>query len=142
MKTKKILFVCKYNAFRSRIAEGYFNKINANGKIKAFSRGIIMGGNSDSVQRQIAKSLLGINIAKRKPLPLTFQDMMDANLIIVVANDIPKIIFNYPLPSIQKKLTIWNVKDEQNMNQANIRKIILTIKRKVDNLSKKLGRAK
>ena len=138
----KILFICKYNAFRSRIAEGYFNKINANGKIKAFSRGIIMGGNSDSVQRQIAKSLLGINIAKRKPLPLTFQDMMDANLIIVVANDIPKIIFNYPLPSIQKKLTIWNVKDEQNMNQANIRKIILTIKRKVDNLSKKLGRAK
>jgi len=97
-----------------------------------------MGEDSDEVQRKVAKSLLGINIAKRKPLPLTFQEMRDSDLIVVVANDIPKIIFNYPLPSIRKKLIIWKIKDEQNRNEANIRKIVLTIKRKIDDLTKKL----
>lgn len=137
MKPKKILFVCKYNAFRSRISEEYFNKTNS--KNKAISRGIIMGEDSDEVQRNIAKSLLGINIVKRKPLPLTFQNMRDANLIVVAANDIPKIIFNYPLPAIQKKLIIWKIPDEQNRNEANIRNIVLSIKRKVDELNKKLN---
>ena len=140
MTLKKILFVCKYNAFRSRVAEEYFNKINPrNG---AISRGIIMGEDSDGVQRKVAKFLLGINISKRKPLPLTFQDMKNSDLIVVVANDIPKIIFNYPLPSIQKKLVIWKIKDEQNMNEANIRKIVLAIKRKIDALTKKLQKQK
>ena len=142
MKTKKILFVCKYNAFRSRVAEEYFNKVNTGRRIRTISRGIIMGGNSDSVQRRIAKSLLGVNISKRKPLPLTLQNMKDADLIFIVANDLPRIIFNYRLPPIQKKLTIWNVKDEQNMNQANIRKIILIIKRKVDELDKEFEKEK
>ena len=137
---KKILFVCKYNAFRSRVAEEYFNKINS--KNKAISRGIIMGEDSDGVQRNIAKSILEVNITKRKPIPLTFQDMRNCDLIIVVANDIPKIIFNYPLSSIQKKLIIWKIKDEQNRNEANIRKIVLTIKKKVDTLVKKLEKRK
>jgi len=137
---RKILFVCKYNAFRSRVAEEYFNKINP--KNGAISRGIIMGEDSDGIQRKVAKSLLGINIAKRKPLPLTFQDMKNSDLIVVVANDIPKIIFNYPLPSIQKKLVLWKIKDEQNMNEANIRKIVLVIKRRIDALIKKLQKQK
>ena len=142
MKTKKILFVCKYNAFRSRVAEEYFNKINAGRKIRSISRGIIMGGDSDSVQRRIVKSLLGANISKRKPLPLTLQNMKDADLIFIVANDIPRMVFNYRLSPIQKKLTIWNIKDEPNMNQANIRKIILSIKRKVDELNQRLQKSK
>ena len=136
MTPKKILFVCKYNAFRSRVAEEYFNKTSSENK--SISRGIIMGENSDWVQRNIAKSLLGINIAKRKPLPLTFQSMRDADLIVVAANDIPKIIFNYPLPSIQKKLIIWKIKDEQARNKKNITRIVLKIKKKVDELNKKL----
>lgn len=138
----KILFVCKYNAFRSRVAEEYFNKVRIKKTMNTISRGIIMGGNSDNVQRRIAKSLLGINISKRKPLPLNLQDMRNADLIIVVADDIPKIVFNYPLPSIQKKFVIWAVKDEQGMNEENIKNIILKIKRKVDDLVKKLERRK
>ncbi|MEK6840924.1 MAG: hypothetical protein AABX79_03145, partial [Nanoarchaeota archaeon] len=58
----KILFVCKYNAFRSRVAEEYFNKVISDKKIKGvnvISRGIIIGQDSDSEQRRISKSLLG-----------------------------------------------------------------------------------
>ena len=31
---KKILFVCKFNRFRSKVAEAYFKKINRNRRIK------------------------------------------------------------------------------------------------------------
>ena len=45
MKNKKtnILFVCKYNRFRSKIAEAYFNKINKNKLVSVKSAGIIRG---------------------------------------------------------------------------------------------------
>lgn len=139
-KKFKILFVCKYNSFRSRVAEEYFKKVNKNRKVNAISRGIIMEGNSDKEQRNISKKLLGINIAKRKPLPLNLKEMKEAGLIIVVANDIPKIIFNYWLTPIKERVVIWRIKDEQRMNRRNISKIILKIKRKVDNLIKQVER--
>ena len=41
--TKSILFVCKYNRFRSRVAEAYFKKINKNKNISVKSAGIIKG---------------------------------------------------------------------------------------------------
>ena len=134
----KILFICKYNAFRSRIAEEYFKRINKNNKIQAISRGFIMDGKADNEQRRLAKNILGINIAKRNPLPIKVQDLIGADLIVVVANDIPKIMFNYGLVSLKNKIIFWNVKDEQKRNKKNIKKIIFTIKKKVDKLNRKL----
>jgi protein-tyrosine-phosphatase len=134
-----ILFICKYNAFRSRIAEEYFRKINRNPKIKTASRGLIMGGNSDIDQRGIAKKLLGVNIANRKPLPVTLPELVKADLIVVVADDIPKIIFNYQNEPLLKKIEVWNIKDEQKRNKANIKKIALLIKDKVEELNRKLN---
>jgi len=131
----KIIFICKYNAFRSRVAEEYFNKINKNKKIKVISRGIIMGGDSDNEQRQISNKLLGINIAKRKPLPITLPELIESDLIIVVANDVPKVIFDYQNVNLQKKLIIWKIKDEQKRNKSNINNIVLKIKERVENLN-------
>jgi protein-tyrosine-phosphatase len=131
--------MCKYNAFRSRIAEGYFNKINKNPKIKVISRGFIMGGNADKEQKFLAKQLLEIDIGKRNPLPVKLQELIDYDLIIVVANDIPKLMFDYQLVNLEKKLIIWRIKDEQKKNTRNIKRTILEIKRKVDDLNKKLG---
>jgi protein-tyrosine-phosphatase len=133
----KILFVCKYNAFRSRVAEEYFNKVNRNKRIQTFSRGIILGGDSDPQQRNISKRLLGVNIAKRKPIIMSIKDMKEADLIIVVANDVPKIIFNYSNAPIMKKVRIWKIRDEQKQNKKNINRIVLSIKRKVDKLAEK-----
>lgn len=136
----KILFICKYNAFRSRIAEEYFKKVNKNKKIQTISRGFIMDGKADSEQVKLAKNILGINISKRNPLPIRLQDLLGANLIIVVANDIPQIMFNYKPLSLKNKIIFWKVKDEQMRNKKNIKKIIFTIKRKVDKLNRKLGK--
>ncbi|VVB83822.1 Low molecular weight phosphotyrosine protein phosphatase [uncultured archaeon] len=134
----KILFICKYNAFRSRVAEEYFNKINKNRKIKAISRGFIYGGNADIEQQEIAGKMLGINILKRKPLQLTIKDLKESDLIIVTANDIPKIMFNYKSGMFFKKIVFWKIKDEQFRNKRNIKKIVLSIKKKVDKLNRKL----
>ncbi len=41
MKKINILFVCRYNRFRSRVAEAYFKKINKNFKVK--SAGLFKG---------------------------------------------------------------------------------------------------
>jgi len=134
----KILFICKYNAFRSRIAEEYFNQINKNQKIKSISRGLITGGDSDKEQKELAKKILGINIGKRKPLPLRIQDLLESDLIVVVANDIPKIIFNYKFGILSKKVLIWRIRDEQMKNKDNIKKIIFLIKKRVDKLNERL----
>jgi len=139
-KVKNIIFICKYNAFRSRIAEEYFKRINKNPRIKVISRGIIMGGDSDKTQRGLSKKLLGVDISKRKPVPINLQEMKKTDLIIVVADDVPKIVFNYQLSPIQEKVIIWKIKDEQRESEKNIKKIILTIKKRVEKLNKKLKR--
>jgi protein-tyrosine-phosphatase len=134
----KIIFICKYNAFRSRIAEEYFNKINKNKNIEVISGGLILSGGADEEQKRLAKLLLDIDIDKRKPLSIKIKDLIDADLIVVVADDIPKIIFNYKLVPIKDKIVFWKIKDEQERNLENIKDIILKIKKKVDDLNRKL----
>ena len=136
----KILFICKHNVFRSRIAEEYFKKINKNKKIEVISRGIVMGGHSDKEQRGIPKKLLGIDIDQRTPIPLRKQDLESSDLIIVVANDIPRRIFDYQDMYIQDKVFIWKIRDEQLQNKKNIKRTTLEIKRKVDKLNNMLER--
>jgi protein-tyrosine-phosphatase len=132
----KIIFICKYNAFRSRVAELYFNKLNK--KIKAVSRGFIMGGEPDKIQVGIAKKLLGIDITKVKQKPVNLWELIDADKIIVVASDIPMKMFDYHLVNLNKKVEIWKIKDEQRQNKKNIKQIVLQIKRKVERLNRRL----
>ena len=134
--------MCKYNAFRSRIADEYFNKINTNKKIKAYSRGFIPGEDSDSIQKKMVQSLLGVSISKRKPIGVNVEDLRNADLIVVAADDVPKIMFNYPYIVLKKKMIFWRIKDEQNGKKENIRKIIFEIKGKVEQLNKKLEKEK
>jgi protein-tyrosine-phosphatase len=138
----KILFICKHNVFRSRIAEEYFKKINCNKKIEVISRGIVMGGHSDKEQRGIPKQLLGVDIDNRTPIPLTKKDLETSDLIIVVANDVPRRIFDYQSMYIQDKVRIWKIKDEQKQNKKNIKITTLKIKDRVDKLNRELENGK
>lgn len=137
----KIIFICKYNAFRSKIAESYFKKINKNPQIKVISRGFFMGDRADNVQRKMAKTLLDVKI-QGDSVPVNINELVSANKIIVVANDIPKIMFNYSYEDLQKKLEIWRIKDEQKKNVKNIENIIKAIKKRVSSLVKELEKLK
>ncbi len=138
-----ILFVCKHNIFRSKVAETYFNKINKDKNIKASSAGIIKGTNLLEsqkkvvrLQRKIANELFNIKI-KGKPKSLSVGMLRKIDLIIIVANDIPISIFNNK--DYVKKVIQWKISDVAYKEDSEaMKKTIKSIIQKVNKLEKSL----
>ena len=137
MKQKNILFVCKNNLFRSKIAEVYFNEINKNKKIKSSSAGVFQGEDLPKKTLRIVKKL-GINI-KGKPRAMSSKLLKEQDLIVIVANDVPKYLFKHkPV----KKLVRFGVEDVYNLNEKKIIKAVKQVMNKMDNLNKKINQGK
>ena len=128
-----ILFICKYNKFRSRIAEAYFKKINKNKNFKVKSAGLIQDRPISKFQQKVAKEL-GINISG-KPKGLSTKLLMWQNMIIIVADDVPKTIFNNE--AYRKKTIVWKLPDVLKDNKKQTIKLIKLIMKKVDKLISK-----
>ena len=127
MKKLNILFVCKYNRFRSKIAGAYFKKINKNRRIKVASAGIFRG---DPVNKEIISigKKLGLKI-KGVPKAISVKLLKWQNMVVIVADNVPKKLFSFNKKR-GKELIVWKIKDE-------IRSIPLIIK-KVSELNKDL----
>jgi len=139
MKKTNILFVCKYNRFRSRIAEAYFKKINKNKNIKVKSAGLIKGSPIDKFQKKIAQTY-GIKMfGIRKSLSTKLLKWQ--NITIIVADNVPKAIFGEN-KIYGKRTIIWKIKDSQEDDVKKVKKIIEQIIKKVDNLVKQLEKIK
>ncbi len=136
----KILFICKYNVFRSKVAEAYFNKTNKNKNISSISRGFIMGGSLDKTQKKNIKKF-GLDIIPKQN-PVNLKELIKSDRIIIVGESIPRIMFDYQLISLKKKIEIWEIKDEQKQNPEKIKRIIKKIIKKVDKLNKDLEKKK
>ena len=132
----KILFVCKYNRFRSRIAEAYFKKINRNRKIKARSGGIIIGEQVAKNVKQIARKLGFRIFGRSKGIKESLLDETD--LLIIVANNVPQSIFRGRV----KKIIVWKVPDTSQLDLKSIEKISREIMKRVDVLIKSLENKK
>lgn len=141
MKKKiNILFVCKHNKFRSKVAEIYFNKINKNKNIIATSAGIIRGDLDRTKETAVAKEF-GIDL-KGKPKGLSIDLIRKQNLIIIVANDVPKNTFDRKeyINFKTTKIIIWKIPDNPGATSTiKLRKIVKTVMKKVDELNKQLG---
>ena len=97
-----ILFVCRYNRFRSKIAEAYFKKISKNRRIKVKSAGIFIGSYPlDRIQVNLAKKF-GI-IIKGKPQGLSTDLLKWEDIIVNVANDVPNSLFQDNVKIYKKK---------------------------------------
>jgi len=81
VKNKVILFVCRGNRFRSRLAEEIFNK-NATRGFIAESAGITYQKHNDRATPKVLKEI-GIEMNIRKPRELTEQMTKKASKIIV-----------------------------------------------------------
>ena len=128
-----ILFVCRHNRFRSKVAEAYFKKINKNKNLVAKSAGIFKGRYPlDKTQSKVAKKM-GIKI-KTKPQAISEDLLAWQDKIIVITNDLPKGLFKYSIHNY--KVINWKIPDEINGNEKNIEKIIKQIKKKVEELVK------
>jgi protein-tyrosine-phosphatase len=130
-----ILFVCKYNRFRSRIAERYFNKINKNRDIHAESRGIIKGDYPLSKSEVSIAKNMGIDISGR-PRAMDVGFLKNIDLIIIVADNVPKKVF---YTTFKNRIISWKITDiEHNDGKDLIKRKVKKIMRKVERLSRKL----
>ena len=119
--------MCKYNRFRSRIAEAYFKKINKNKRVKVASAGIFKGGPVSKEVISIGKKL-GLKI-KGVPRAISIKLLKWQSMVVIVADNVPKKLFSFNKKR-GKETIVWKIKDE-------IRSIPLIIK-KVNELNKRL----
>ena len=131
-----ILFICKYNVLRSKIAEAYLKKINK--KINVKSAGLIAGGSPlYNNEKRILKNY-GFNFSKESNC--LSKSLIDwADIIIIIAKDIPKKIFKRKNSQVKKIIKIWRIKDSfAGASDKQIERIITQIMRRVNNLIKQI----
>ncbi len=129
-----ILFVCKWNRFRSKAAEAIFNKINKNSKFKAKSGGLFPGVPVTKDVIQAGKNI-GVKISK-KQLGVPHKLLMWSDYVIIVADDVPTSIFNEIVKNDGKKVIHWKFKDVQGTNVEKREKTMLQIKTKIERFLK------
>ena len=128
-----ILFICRHNRFRSKVAEAIFNKLNKNKSIKAESAGIIkdipVSRNVRKVMREKKTKLKSI-ISRRFNADI----IKRADIIVITADNVDKRIFK----KSGKKIIVWRISDVSQDNIAGIRKRVGMIKKRIAGLIKKL----
>jgi len=129
-----ILFVCKWNRFRSKAAEALFKKINKNSKFKVKSGGLFPGVPVTKDIIQAGKNI-GIKISKKQS-GLPHKLLMWSDYVIIVADDVPTSIFKEVVKNDGKKVMHWKLKDIQGTNIEKREKIMLQIKRKIERFLK------
>jgi len=135
-----ILFVCRYNRFRSRIAKDYFNKINKNKNIRSKSAGLIKGSPLSPRTIKVAKEF-GLDINGRVN-GLSSKLMAWQNIVVIVADDVPKAVFDKNKKYYKKKVINWKIKDAKYETKTEIKKLVKQIMKKADYLNKQLENKK
>jgi len=141
---KRILFVCKHNIFRSRIAEELFKKLIKKKDYKALSAGIIKWNKRDlrkdggfEAEKRVAKKK-GINLSV-KSRGLSSSLLRDTDIVVIVADDVSFEIFKDK--SFGGKLISWKIPDVKDENKDKERvalKIILLIEEKIKKFVRRL----
>lgn len=125
----KVLFVCKWNRFRSKIAEGYFNEMMLGSKHKVKSAGFIFNlAIGEETIKIINKG--GISLVDLDTRGLDYELLDWADVIIIVADDVKDIFHDEYV--LQKEVIEWNVKDVPESDEEKMLASIETIKGKVD----------
>lgn len=131
-----IIFICKHNVFRSRVAEAYFKKINKNPDINVSSAGVIAGINDKCSSNQL-KALKELNIDfVSKPKSTTVSLLRKKDIAIIVADDVSESLFNNK--SYVKKVISWDVPDVLDNDKDKSLNTIRMIMQRVQALAKEL----
>ena len=136
----KILFVCKYNRFRSQIAEQFFKEYNKDKNISARSAGIFKGLYPLNKTESNSAKEFGIEI-KKEPEAISIEVLRNIDVVVIVANDVPKELFLYEGRYLQE-VEKWEIPDNFDGNQDRIKRIIRKIELNVKDLIKKLENKK
>jgi protein-tyrosine-phosphatase len=130
----KIMFICKYTRFRSKVAEFLYNKLSKN---KSISAGILEVDKpllpEEKARNKYLKETYGIKL-NPKSQGIKVSDLLKSEKIIIVANDIPKNMFSNK--KWKNKVVVWGIPDEPASNKKNIDKSVEMILNKVKKLVK------
>jgi protein-tyrosine-phosphatase len=138
MGKKNILFVCRYNRFRSKVAEALFKRYNKNKGYSAKSAGIIRGSPPEPYKRLLGEFNVKINGPTRG---LSTEILKWQDITIIVADDVPKGIF-MDNKKHGKDVLVWKIPDNKTDNEKEIRRIVESIEKKVRNFTESLNEQK
>ncbi len=138
MKKINILFVCRYNRFRSRVAEAYFKKINKNKNVQVKSAGLIKGTPVAGKGARVAKKKYRFDIYG-KTHGLMSKVLAWQDITVIVADDVPPQVFDRN-KKYGKKVLYWKIKDVDTKSRRTPEKVIEEIVKRVNALVKLLER--
>ncbi len=115
----KVIFVCSANYYRSRYAEHYFNWLALREKLawQAESRGLMVGrwGNIGPISRYTCDALerrgIPLDDDPREPMPLTLQDLAEAELVVAVKEAEHREMMAQQFPLWKDRIEYWHVDD-------------------------------
>ncbi len=128
----KILFVCKHNRFRSKVAEALFRKYNKDKNNEARSAGVFL----DDKRKYIAENVILVlkehntRVVSKMPKQLDNKIIGWADKIIIVADNVSKEIF------MGKKVQVWKIEDCHERDLECIRERVGKIEEKIKSLFK------
>jgi low molecular weight protein-tyrosine phosphatase len=143
--TKRVLFLCTGNYYRSRYAEELFNHLaKAEGlSWRAFSRGVAERqppANMGPISRFTLKALRAKSIdpegAERMPSPCTLADFEQAGLVIALKEAEHRPMIELRFPEVADRVTYWHVDDIELVDPStalalienHVRELISTLK--------------
>ncbi len=125
MNTKKVLFVCRENACRSQMAQGFFNTSITN--TWAESAGIKPADKVDTIEIKVMKEV-NINISQKKPKILTSKMNDEFDYIITMG-----CMDRCPITPKEKTIE-WDIEDPKGKPVEKYRDIRDMIKQHVEEL--------
>jgi protein-tyrosine-phosphatase len=131
-----VLFICRYNKFRSKLAEAFFKKYT--NKHSAKSAGIIKGSAVDDKIKACGSrngvKLGGVSQSITVPL-LRWYDIM-----VIVADDVPRSLFADNWEKYGKKLEHWKIPDTEDDNVKEQDRIAKLIEKRIKKLISQISK--
>ena len=127
-----ILFVCKHNRFRSKVAELIFRKLNINNRNEAKSAGVQLDFLRPYVEENVKRILekRGYNVNNELPRQINEFDLKWAYKIVIVANNVSPDLFK----EFKREIEVWDIGDCDTSDKKMIEEIIKKIEEKVKGL--------
>ncbi len=131
---KKILFVCRHNRFRSKVAEAFFIKLSK-GKFEIKSAGLRKDLMHNYIAKSVHDALMNKKVQVKDESAREINDeLIDwADKIVIVADNVPLEIFP------KEKTEVWKISDCSEYDLDCIKRVVGEIEERIMEFVKRLN---